>query len=367
MMRRTTRGLALLGLLTLAASTARAQNFLADRVEVRNPKDGTVASLSGLLKTTPTGFYVYTGDKVDKPGEPFNPDDIVSVTVSEMPGVDGTALREARDKEAKKTAKDYAEALAKYEDLKKKSSAAPERGKRFLAYKVAALKQRLADDLDPGKDWEEKADAAISEWKGFVADYEKAFGWEVWPAVRALTRAQIERGKVEDAAQTWSRLKAVADLPPAAKLEAALQEIDLRIRSKAYPNAAIAADELLKTATAATAAQKARLAVYSAAAKAGSGGKPLDGIKGVEAEMAKSKDPAVLATGYAMMGELYLAAGQPRDAMWMFLWVETVMNQDKDEVFKAVVRLADIFETKLPDEEQAKKYREKLKRLRDVI
>ena len=287
-------------------------------------------------------------------------------SIGDLPGVDRTAILSLKTKEEKKTAKDTADAAAGYEDLRKKSAAAPERSKRYLAYKSASVGQRAVDDLDPGKEWEDKADAAISNWKGFLADYEKAFGWEVWPAARALTRLQIERGKIDDAAQTWSRLKAVADLPPAAKLEAALQEIDLRVRSKAYPNAGIAADELLKTATAATAAQKARLAIYSAAAKAGSGGKPLDGIKPVEAEMAKSKDPAVLATGYGMMGELHLAAGKPRDAMWMFLWVETVMNQDKEEVFKAVVRLTDIFETKLPDEEQAKKYREKLKRLRDT-
>jgi hypothetical protein len=82
--------------------------------------------------------------------------------------------------------------------------------------------------------------------------------------------------------------------------------------------------------------------------------------------MDKTKDPTVHATGFALRGELYLAAGKPRDAMWEFLWVETVMNQDRDEVFKALVRLADIFEAE-PNEEKGRFYRDKIKRFRAAL
>jgi hypothetical protein len=67
-----------------------------------------------------------------------------------------------------------------------------------------------------------------------------------------------------------------------------------------------------------------------------------------------------------MMGELYLADGKPRDAMWMFLWVETVLNQDREEAFKAIVRLHDLFAAQM-DEEQTKKYQDKLKRFRSTF
>lgn len=362
MMRHATRGLVLFGLLVAVVSTARAQTT-PDTVEVRNRKDGTVKTYSGQFKVTPAGFQVFTGEKFDKPGEAFSPDDIVKVTVGDLPGIDAAALRAARDKEVKKTAKDYAEAFAGYDDLRKKAVTAPDRSKRYLAFKTVSLSQRLLDDLDAGKEWQDKADDVVGKWKDFLGDYgaKEKFGWEVWPAARSATRLQIERGKFDDAAQTWGRMKALADLPPEQKLDAAIQEIDLQIRSKAYPNAGGAADELLKTANG---PRKERLTVYSLAAKAGSDSKHLDGVKAIEGELAKTKDATVQATAYGMMGELYLAGGKPRDAMWMFLWVETVMNQDKDEVFKAVTRLAEMFEGALADEEQAKKYREKLKRYR---
>ena len=186
-------------------------------------------------------------------------------------------------------------------------------------------------------------------------------------------RLQVERGKYDDAAGAWEKLRGVSEMPPDAKLEAGIQEVDLRIRGKTYPNAAALADELQKVATG---ARKERLAVYAIAAKAASDGKYAEGVDRIRSEMDKSKDPAVHATGYGMMGELYLAAGKSRDAMWMFLWVETVVNQDRDETFKALCRLADLFEkpgeesplkNPMADEDQAKKYREKLKRFRAMF
>ena len=150
-----------------------------------------------------------------------------------------------------------------------------------------------------------------------------------------------------------------AELPPDAKLEAAIQEIDLQIRGKAYSAAGAAATELAKTAAG---AKKDRLAIYEIAAAAG-GGKPLDGIDKIKAEMNKTKDASVHATGFSMMGELYLAGGKPRDALWEFAMVETVLNQDKDEAFKAIARLAELFEAQA-DEDQKAKYRDKLKRFR---
>ena len=79
--------------------------------------------------------------------------------------------------------------------------------------------------------------------------------------------------------------------------------------------------------------------------------------------MNKTKDASVHVTGFSMLGELYLAGGKPRDALWEFAMVETVLNQDKDEALKAVSRLAEMFEAQA-DKDQEARYREKLKRLR---
>ena len=119
---------------------------------------------------------------------------------------------------------------------------------------------------------------------------------------------------------------------------------------------------MLKTAPEGT--LKRRLTIYQlAASKAITS--PAEGVKLVEDEIAKTQDAAIRATGYSVIGELYLAGDKPsaRDAMWAFLWVEVVYNQDKDEVLTALVRLAAVF-AQQGDEERAKSYREKARRLR---
>lgn len=358
MKRHVIRSLALFGLVVAAVSTARAQNA-PDVVEVRNRKDGTTKTYTGQFKVTAAGFQVFTGEKFDKPGEVFSPDDVVKVSIGDLPGIDRNVINALKSKEDKKTAKDYAEAAKGYKDLVK--AGLPDRSKRYLEFKSNILNQRVIDELDPGKEWQDRADKQISDWKGFLSDYKASAGWELWPAARAATRLQTERGKYDEAAAVWNALRRSPDLPADAKFEAGVQEIDFQIRAKAYSNAAVsAADAEMQKVIG---ARKERLGIYELAAKAAGDGKHLEGVEKIKAAMDKTKDPAVHATGYAMMGELYLAAGKPRDAMWMYLWVETVVNQDKDEVFKAVARLAELFEAQM-DEDQGKKYREKIKRLR---
>lgn len=378
MKRHVIRSLALFGLVTAAVSTAFAQNTNPDTIEVRNRKDGTTKNYRGQLKVGPAGFQVFSGDKLDKASEPIAPDDIIKVTAGDLPNIKTEALTAVREKEEaalkvkgdKRASKEYADAVAAYQALGK-TAGLPDRTKRYLDYKVAALNQRPVDELEvtdaaSKEAWGKAADKSISDWKDFIATYKDPgkFGWEVWSAVRGATRLQIERGKYDDAAAVWGGLRRVQELPADAKLEAGMQEIDFQIRAKAYSNASVTvADAELKKATG---ARKERLGIYELAAKAGADGKHLEGVDKIKAAMDKTKDPTVHATGYAMMGELYLAAGKPRDAMWMFLWVETVVNQDKDEVFKAVARLNELFEAQM-DEDQGKKYREKVKRLRTLF
>ena len=358
MKKHVTRSLVLLALLVVTVLTSRAQEA-PDTVVVRNPKDGATKTYTGQLKVTPTGFRVFTGEKFDKPGDTFSPDDIVRVSIGDLPGVDRATINGLKVKEERKTAKEYAEAAKGYKELVK-TGLVP-RSKRYLEYKANVLTQKVIGDLDRGKDWQDRADKQISDWKGFLADYKSAFGWELWPAARAVTRLMTERGKYGDAAAVWANLRKAPELPPDAKFEAGIQEIDFQIRARAYSNATVAvADPEMQKAIG---SHKERLGIYELAAKAGSSGKFLEGVEKIKAAMDKTKDPAIHATGYSLMGELYLADGKPRDAMWMFLWVETVLNQDRDEVFKALARLVEVFAAQM-DEDQSKKYHEKIKQYR---
>jgi hypothetical protein len=340
-------------LVAVVDSTGRGQN-IPDKVTVRERKDGSTKSFDGVFQASAAGFQVVADKKVVAT---VNPDDVVKVAIGDLQGVERNIILGLNAKEDKK---EWPAVREGYQDLIKKSAGAPERSRRYLEFKLAQTNNHIVDELEADK-WKPEAEKMAKVWGDFLRDHKS--GWELWPAVRACTRLQVELGKYDDAARSWNRLSKNPEIPPDARLEAAIQELDLQIRGKAYSVAATAAAELAKTAAG---AKKERLTIYEIAAKAAGDGKPLDGIDKIKAEMDKSKDPSVHATGFSMQGELYLAGGKPRDAMWSFLWVETVVNQDKDEAFKAMSRLAETFETQM-DEDQARKYRDKLKRFRGTF
>ena len=169
------------------------------------------------------------------------------------------------------------------------------------------------------------------------------------------------RRMFEEAARTWGKVAKTADLAADLKQEAVIQEIDTKIRARQLADAKGLLDEAMKTAPAG--AVKDRLNILQLAQKFGDNPNPAEGVAAIEAEIAKTKDPLVRATGYGILGELYLAAEKPRDAMWQFLWVEVVYNQDRDEVIKTLARLSDTFRIQ-GDEDRARQYREKARRLR---
>jgi hypothetical protein len=330
MKRQAIRGLLLFGLLVLVVdSNVRAQQFQ-DAVTIRDHKDNSVKTHNGTLKVSAAGFQVVATD--GKIVATINPDDITKFAVGELQGVERSFIQAANAKEDKK---EWEPARANYVELLKKTGL-PERSKRYLEFKKVQLTHRMVDELDAEKGWAEKADDCIKDWNSFLVAEDTKAGWEQWPAVRGSTRLQIERRKFDDAARNWERVSNNPNMPPDARLEASLQAIDLQIRGGAYSAAGTTANELLKTAVG---PKKDRLTIYALAAKAGGDGKPLDGIDKIKAEMDKTKDPSVHATGFSMMGELYLAGKKQRDAMWMFLWVETVLNQDKDEALTPMTRL----------------------------
>jgi hypothetical protein len=342
-----------LAALFVAAGDLRAQITL-DKVTVRERKDGAAKTFEGTLTVGPDGFQVVGADK--KVVATVHPDDVVKVAIGDLPGVDRGSILSLVVKEEKR---DWDGARLGYAELARKPGL-PERSRRYLEFKKAMMANKIVDETDADKGWDKKADACIDDWTQFLALEDTKFGWEQWLAVRACTRLQIERGKVDDAARAWGRVAKNPHMPPDAKLEAGIQEIDFQIRAKAYSAAATRTTELLKTAAG---IKKDRLAIYEIAARAGGDGKLIEGIEKIRAKMNETKDPSVHATGFSMMGELYLAAGKPRDAMWMFLWVETVMNQDRDEAFKAMARLTEMFTAQM-DDDQKKKYHDKMKRFR---
>jgi hypothetical protein len=339
---------------TVLPSTGRGQPAKEqDRIYYREKKDrdGNPKFVEGEVKLTPAGYQIFTGGKSIS----VSPLDIVRVTPADLPGVDAKDLSSVGQTEL---SKEWEKARVGYDELRKKAGAPPEKVRQFLDFKVATMTARAADLTPDDAGWKEKATAASTLLTQYLSDHKT--GWEVYPAGRTSARLQTELGQHEAAARLWAKLATSAEVPADLRQEALFQEVDSLIRAKRYPDAGNRAAEAIKTATAG--APKDRLNICQIVAKKAETD-PLQGVAPIEEEIAKTKDPVTRAVGYAMLGELYLAANKPREAMWMELWVEVVYNQDRDEVTKALCRLAETFQAQ-GDEERAKATREKLRRHR---
>jgi hypothetical protein len=258
--------------------------------------------------------------------------------------------------------RDWDKARGAYEGLREKFKAnAPDRLRKWLAFRIAYTTTRAADDTPVDSGWKDKAEAGLKLLNDYLADYPG--GWEAWAATRTAARVNHELGKSEAAARLWAKQAKAPDITPDLRVEAAYQEADALMRAKRFTEAAGKAAEALPKA--APGAPKERLNLIVLAAKAAEAN-PLEGVAAVESEIAKTKDAAVRATGYALAGELYLAANKPREAMWSLLWVEVVYNQDREEVAKALARLVEVFK-QLGDEDRERAYHDRMRRNRGLL
>ncbi len=360
MTRQAVRWLVALFAVTLLLDTALGQNN-PERITIRN-KDGTTKGYDGELKFGPTGFQIVSADKKVLVNN-VAPDDVVKIAPGDYAGVDRAVILGLNTAEEKKTKAEYEKARLGYTELLKKTLTAPEKTKRFVEYKLALMATRVADETSYEEKWTEIATEAANAWNSFIGNYKGS--WEVWPAAKHGARIYAELNKFDEAARMWGRLaKADAGLPPDLRQEAAMQEIDCQIRSKAYANAQVAAEALGKAAG--PGPVKDKLAMYELAAKALGGSDPVSAVKAIEAKLAATKDSGVRSVGYSLLGELYLAANRPRDAMWSYLWVETVFNTDRYEAFKAMCRLKEVFRVQ-GDEDRVRAYEDKLQRTRETL
>jgi hypothetical protein len=356
MIRQTARGAMFLVLIAAVLdATGRAQPpAQQDRIYYRDKKD-SLKNVEGDLKPGPAGYQVISGGKVLTT---ISPADIVRAIPGDLPPID---RKDVLAQAALEEKKDWEKARLGYAEMLKKTASPPEKTRRFLEFKVATLTARVADDAADDSGWKEKTEEAAKLLETYLVAYPG--GWEAWPAARTCARLQIELGDYQKAARTWGKAAQSPDLPADLRAEAGLQEIDLLIRAKQYAVAGAKTEAMLKGATAGLV--KDKLTIYQLTIKA-AGADPVAGIKPIEDDIAKTKDPGVRAVGYGMIGELYLIADKPREAMWAFLWVEVVYNQDRDEVVKAMVRVTDTFRMQ-NDEERVRSYRDKLRRYRGTL
>lgn len=255
-----------------------------------------------------------------------------------------------------------ADALKKYEDVL--PTITTNFAKRHVEYKIAMLRVRQAqEDGDDVK-------AAIAKLSAFTKSKFNKTGWQIAAAYQTLGRLQVESGEFEAAADTYARIAELEALSEDVRQDAKLSIIQVKLQAGKYEDARAQLAELQSTLTKGSKFEaRARVAEAEclvAETKKFKGkddpgrvklfAQAVDLVRGVIKE---SNDPYVKAVGHNTLGYCYMEQGQPKDAVWEFLWVDVVYNQDRTQRAKALYHLWDLF-TRDGDAPRAQESRELL-------
>ena len=369
------------GLLALPAVA----QVTADRVIYRDrAQEGKVVTVEGEIKETAGSVQVIGPDKKLK--ATVSAADLVRIDYGAVVGVDRTAQLAAITVE---TTGDAAKAAAEYRKLIGSSAgaAANPKSKRYLEFRELTWSAKLAD-AKVGDDFAIEGKKVAARLLAFAKA--NAASWEVWSTARMAARYLCELDDPAGAADAMALLGGNAALTPELRHEARLAEVGYLFRA----NKRADADAVLKALALdkdfpATGPLRERWTIFDEVAKAPPSpperketdppapqeetdarvAKVKEAAAKIEALIAKAKDMPTRGAGYSALGELFVRHGLWREAMWAYLWVDVVYNQDRDEQVKAVCRLAQIFgvlKDKSGDGEKdrAETFRDRLPRIR---
>jgi TolA-binding protein len=322
--------------------------FGQDRVERRDKKTGT-ATVSGKISEENAGG-IRVKAQLGK-DETIPTGDIVRVTYGDMPAKASLDLGKLAPAEA---GRDYPTLLKGYEAVQAlpELKTAPPNVRRYVDYRVASLRGFTADG-------DEQVKAAVKGLSDFIAAHPDS--WEYPHAARQLGRLQADTGDYAGATKTFEALDKGPNVPSEFKNEATAALIDIAFQSENYDAGQKRVEAVAKNPNA-PAALKARVDLYQLGLE-GAKGDLSTTVKKLEEAIAKATDPSLKALGYNVLGDVYYAHKKPREAMWSYLWVDVVYNQDRGEDLKAMTRLIKIFK-EANDTEKVQLYTEKLARSR---
>jgi tetratricopeptide (TPR) repeat protein len=237
-------------------------------------------------------------------------------------------------------------ALTRYEQLLPTLS--EEKPRRHAEFKIAELQALLARDSS-------QLDLAIEKLRRFTS--RNARGWQMTRSANLLGRLQEEKRDWESARKTYEDLRAAPDLPAQSR-----QECDVKIaqvllragkpvqaeRSLADLGKTVSGDGPLGCRIQITVAESHFLAGHVAEA-----------ITSLDSLISRVADPQLKALVYTALGDCHRRASNSREALWDYLWVDTIYHQDPEEHACALFHLSELFH-EFGDESRATQFRERL-------
>lgn len=342
-----------------------------DRVRFRDA--GKEIEQEGDVVEQPTGLELTGADKKKK-----------TILASEIIRVDYTTLEAFKldigRLEGGDGLKDPAKAVAYYADkLKTFPATGPEKTKRYFGFREAYWSGKVADAKIDAGEFKNEAKKAADKMTAFVKANNKT--WEQWTVGRNAARLYAETGDWTGVETVLKMLVAVPNSPPELKndVKAALLSYSIWLGKFGESSVLLAdleGDAKGSPATAETVAvYKLAMPLFAdkpvdagdAPAMAQRKTKLTELSKKLDEAVSKAKFPATRTAAFALLGELYAVNQMPREAMWNFLWVDAVYNQNRDEQVMAVNRLASVFSVmgeKDGEKARAQQFRDRLPKVR---
>lgn len=243
--------------------------------------------------------------------------------------------------------KSPADAIREYDALLKSPSLLNTKFlRRHFEFKIAMLTAVRADE---GAEPVAKAIDALTRFRKDHSD-----GWQVVPALRTLGRLLRlkEPPDLEGARRVYDDLAAMNGVPADVRADCQFTAVDLLLQAGKLAEARARLTNLP--------ANDPRVRIYEIGCSA-TNDKIADSAQRLEALIDGTNDRAQKAAAYNMLGDVYRRDPKlKKEAMYAYLWVDVVYNDDAAEVSKAIGRLSEIF-AELKDDDRARKYRERLK------
>jgi tetratricopeptide (TPR) repeat protein len=220
---------------------------------------------------------------------------------------------------------------------------------RNVEYRIAilTLMQANAEQLGP-----EKALAKLQ-------DFRRRFptSWQINQVMPLIAQLQIAAGDSAAAEETFKEMSEMDSLPADVRRDAELMIVGVLIRGGKADQAQKKLDALAaKPGNSPAFASRIKMARAEVLVSQ----KKLDqAVPLLQQVVKENNDKTVKAQAHNTLGECLFKANRYNEALWEFLWVDAVFNQDKSQHAKALYFLTKTFE-QLGDADRAQECRQQL-------
>ena len=255
------------------------------------------------------------------------------------------AANETSDPVARKAA--LAAAIANYGETLKKMN--PHKfANRTIEYRIAILtvKQALTE--------QRPTDKALARLQSFKTRFPDS--WQINHVMPLIAQLQVSAGDTKGAEQTFAEMAEMEVLPPEVRRNAELEVVKVSLRAGNIKQAEVKLEALSKKAS--DKQFVSRITMLKAGVLAGQKNYKA-AVPLLNQVIKDNNDKLIKAEAHNTLGECFFAAKDFNEAVWEFLWVDAVYNQDKHEHAKALYYLWKTFE-QLNNAERAQECQQQL-------